>query len=209
VGDRRRHGGAQRRPLREAAEDPSRRALPRLDRLDPGAVRLEQRADVQDPFIQVTVEFAERYWYPDDGGQVWLSGYQLVDPEPGAFLARDAPLLVERGLHVAGLAGARHRAEALASDALAPGSELELRRDARNEYDANAIAVCAGGAQVGFVPRELAAELAPALDAGHAWSAVVLREQRPSPRDPRSGVTMLLAPAETIELRVRPEPRSR
>ncbi len=51
-------------------------------------------------------------------------------------------------------------------------------------------------------PRELAAELAPELDAGHPWSAVVLREQRASPRDPRSGVTMLLAPAASIELRV-------
>jgi hypothetical protein len=52
------------------------------------------------------------------------------------------------------------------------------------------------------VPRELAAELAPELDAGRTWSAVVLREQRASPRDPRSGVTMLLAPAPSIELRV-------
>jgi hypothetical protein len=29
----------------------------------------------------------------------------------------------------------------------------------------------------------------------------VLREQRPSPRDPRSGLTMLLAAAAAIELR--------
>ena len=43
------------------------------------------------------------------------------------------------------------------------------------------------------MPRELAAELAPEIDAGRAWSAVVLREQRPSPREPRTGVTMLLA----------------
>ena len=61
----------------------------------------------------------------------------------------------------------------------------------------------AGGAQAGFVPRDIAAALAPELDAGRAWSAVVLRERRPSPRDPRSGLTMLLAPAEAIELRER------
>jgi len=53
------------------------------------------------------------------------------------------------------------------------------------------------------VPRELAAELASELDAGRPWSAVVLRDQRDSPRDPRTGATMLLAPAEAIELRVR------
>jgi hypothetical protein len=58
-----------------------------------------------------------------------------------------------------------------------------------------------GGEQVGWVPREVAAELAPALDAGDPWAAVVLREQRASPRDPRSGLTMLLAPAAAIELR--------
>ena len=55
---------------------------------------------------------------------------------------------------------------------------------------------------LGWVPREVAAELAPELDAGTAWSALVLREQRPSPRDPRTGVTVLLARAPSIELRV-------
>jgi hypothetical protein len=152
--------------------------------------------------VVVDVEFAERYWYPDDGGQVWLSGYQLVDPGTGSFLARDAPQLAERGLHVSGVAGARHHAEALAAAELAPGSPLELRREPGNEHDPNAIAVHAGGAHGGFVTRELAAELAGELDAGRPWSAIVLREQRDSPRDPRTGVTMLLAP-EAIELRVR------
>ncbi len=149
----------------------------------------------------VDVEPVERYWYPDDGGQVWLEGFQLIDPATGSFVGRDAALLAERGLHVAGVAGARHREGALDSEALAPGSPLELRREPGNEHDANAIAVHAGGAQVGYVPAELAAELAGELDAGRPWSAVVLREQRPSPRDPRTGATMLLAPAEAIELR--------
>ena len=154
--------------------------------------------------IPVDVEFAERYWYPDDGGQVWLSGYQLIDPDSGAYVARDAPVLAERRLRVAGVAGAgRHHAAALASDALAPGSPLVLRRDADNPHDPNAIAVLAGGVQAGWVPRELAAELAPEIDAGRAWSAVVLREQRPSPREPRTGVTMLLAAAETVVLEAR------
>jgi hypothetical protein len=85
---------------------------------------------------------------------------------------------------------------------VAPGNRLELRRDPDNEHDPNAIAVLAGDAQVGWVPRELAAELAPELDAGAPWSALVLREQRRSPRDPRHGLTMLLAPAAEIELRV-------
>jgi hypothetical protein len=156
--------------------------------------------------VIVDVAYEERYWYPDDGGEVWLAGYQVVDPVSGSYLARDAPALIERGLRVAGVAGAaRHHGEALGSEALAPGRPLVLRRDTANPHDANAIAVhpAGGGDQAGWVPRELAGEIAPDLDAGRPWSAVVLREQRVSPRDPRSGLTMLLAPAEAIELRGR------
>ena len=156
--------------------------------------------------VTVDVEYDERYWYPDDGGEVWLAGYQLVDPASGSYLARDSGVLRERGLRVAGVAGAaRHHAAGLRSDALAPGAVLELRRDLENEHDANAIAVFppGGGEQAGWVPRELAAELAGDLDAGRPWAAIVLREQRPSPRDARTGLTMLLAPGEAIELRER------
>ena len=160
--------------------------------------------------VVVDVTFEERYWYPDDGGIVWIAGYQVVDAESGRYLARDAPELAARGLRVAGVAGAgRHHAEALTSEAVALGQPLELRRDPENPHDANAIAVHApgGGDQVGWVPREIAADLAPDLDARRPWAALVLREQRRSPRDPRSGLTMLLAPAERIELREVPRSR--
>jgi hypothetical protein len=155
--------------------------------------------------MDVAVTFEERYWYPEDGGQVWLAGYTPVDPATGDYLARDAPQLRERGLRVASVAGAgRHHPEALASAAAAPGQPLALRRDPRNEHDANAIAVeLPSGEALGFVPRELAAELAPRLDAGEPWSAIALRESRPSPRDPRTGLTMLLAAAGAIRLAVR------
>jgi hypothetical protein len=155
--------------------------------------------------MDVAVIAEERYWYPEDGGEVWLAGYTVVHPETGAYLARDAPELHALGLRVAGVAGAgRHHAGALASDAAAPGAPLVLRRDAGNPHDPNAIAVdLPGGEQLGWVPRELAAELAPALDSGAAWSALVLREQRGSPRDPRTGATMLLAAAPAIALVIR------
>ena len=54
----------------------------------------------------VDVVFEERYWYPDDGGVVWIAGYQLVDPESGRYLGRDAPELAALGLRVASVAGA-------------------------------------------------------------------------------------------------------
>jgi hypothetical protein len=155
--------------------------------------------------MEVAVVAEERYWYPEDGGVVWLAGYTPVDRASGAYLGRDAPELAALGLKIAGVAGAaRHHADALASGAAAPGRPLELRRDAGNEHDPNAIAVdTAAGEQLGWVPRELAAELAPQLDAGAPWSAVALREYRASPRDPRTGVTMLLAAAPSIELAIR------
>jgi hypothetical protein len=82
------------------------------------------------------------------------------------------------------------------------GSPLTLRRNPGNEHDPQAIAVLtAAGGQAGWVPRDVAPPVAADLDAGRPWSAVVLRERRASPHDPRSGLTMLLAPAATIELR--------
>ncbi len=151
----------------------------------------------------VDVEREERYWYPDDGGIVWLAGFQPVSPD-GRFLGRDAPELAAAGLRIAGVAGAaRHHGDALASEAAEPGRPLELRRDPANPHDPNAIAVFAGADQVGWVPRAVAEEIAPAIDAGEPYSAVVLREQRASPRDPRTGLTMLLAAAPSIELRER------
>jgi hypothetical protein len=143
--------------------------------------------------VEVQVVHEERYWYPDDGGQVWIAGYTPV-ADDGRYLGRDAPELLARGLRVVSVAGVRHRPEAPAE----PGQALELRRDPANEHDANAIEVLAGGEVVGFVPREVAVELAPELDAGREWSAALLREQRPSPRDPRSGLTMVLAPSASV-----------
>jgi hypothetical protein len=156
------------------------------------------------PSIEVQAVYEERYWYPDEGGEVWLAGYSLVDPDTGRFLARDDPSLAARGLRVSGVAGAAgHHQEAVGKEDVGPGRALELRRDPANEHDPNAIAVypAGGGEQVGWVPRELAAELAGDLDTRQPWAAVVLREQRRSPRDPRHGLTMLLAPVPAIELR--------
>jgi HIRAN domain len=142
--------------------------------------------------MDVDVAFQERYWYPDDGGEVWVAGYYPIDAT-GRFLSRDAlgPELI-----VTHVAGAVHRPQALASDDAAPGRALSLRAEPGNPHDANAIAVLlASGEPVGYVPRDVA----PRID--DTWSAVVLREFRDSPRDPRTGLTMLLARADRLALR--------
>ena len=89
-----------------------------------------------------------------------------------------------RGLHVASVAGAaRHHAAELQSDDVASGHALKLRRDPANTHDANAIAVHgAASEQIGWVPRELAAEIAPELDAGEPWSAIA-RSAKSTSRD--------------------------
>src|SRR4051812_50107907 len=80
--------------------------------------------------MEVEVSREDRYWYPDEGGAVWLAGYQLVDPESGSFLGRDAPQLAERGLRVCGVAGAgQHPAEAPQAGAAAPRQPPRLERD--------------------------------------------------------------------------------
>jgi hypothetical protein len=143
--------------------------------------------------VILDAESHERYWYPDDGGQVWVAGYQLVDAD-GRFIGRDA---LPAGLLVTSVAGAVHRPDALASSLAAPGSALTLRPEPANEHDPRAVAVdLADGTPLGYVPRELA----PLVDA--SWSALVLRERRRSPRDPRDGLTMLLSTS-PVELRVR------
>jgi len=127
---------------------------------------------------------------------MWVAGYQLVDAS-GRFLGRDAPELAASGLVVASVAGAVHRPEALASDLAAPGQNLRLRPEPSNPHDPAAVAVLlSDGTPLGYVPREFA----PAVADG--WHALVLRERRDSPRDPRTGVTMLLS-REPVELRVR------
>ena len=153
----------------------------------------------------VGVSYEERYWYPDDGGIVWIAGFSLLDEDSSRILARDAPQLAARGLLVAGVAGAaRFHDDVLQSPQVAPGAVLTLRRDAANRHDPNAVAVHApDGGQLGWVPRELAPDVARGLDGGRPWSAVVLRERRASPRDPRTGLTMLLAQADAIALRER------
>ena len=75
---------------------------------------------------------------------------------------------------------------------------MTLRPEPDNPHDPHAVAVLlASGEPVGYVPRDVA----PRID--DTWSALVLREFRESPRDPRTGLTMLLAPAAGIDLRVR------
>jgi HIRAN domain len=142
--------------------------------------------------VVVAVESQERYWYPDDGGEVWVAGCYPVDAA-GRFMSREA--LEHEGLLVSHVAGATHRPEAVASDEAAPGRPLTLRAEPDNPHDPHAVAVLtAAGESVGYVPCDLNTRV------DETWRGVVLRERRDSPRDPRNGLWMLLG-REPLELR--------
>ena len=64
------------------------------------------------------------------------------------------------------------RRQAIASG-LNPGDALDLIRDPANEFDPNAIEIRFGNLQVGFIRREIAKYVAPNIDAGDRYSAVV------------------------------------
>lgn len=54
---------------------------------------------------------------------------------------------------------------------LRPGASLELQRRPDNAFDSNAIEVRYGALQIGFLRREIAAHVAPAMDAGATYRA--------------------------------------
>lgn len=74
---------------------------------------------------------------------------------------------------------------------------IDLVRESTNAYDRNAIAVVVDGAQMGHVPRLIAAVLAPEMDSGTKWRAhiesIAISPENPS----QPGVKMLLWKVDT------------
>jgi len=73
------------------------------------------------------------------------------------------------------LAGFRYYAAAQVWQKLKVGDPLELRREADNPHDANAVAVAWRGRKLGYVPRRANAALARALDRGAPLQARISR----------------------------------
>jgi hypothetical protein len=85
--------------------------------------------------------------------------------EPGArLLVQSAPL-----------AGFRYYAAGEVWAKLKVGDPLELRREADNPHDANAVAVAWRGRKLGYVPRSANAALAWGLDRGAPLRARISR----------------------------------
>ena len=63
--------------------------------------------------------------------------------------------------------------EVLRSLAELDSPQLDVVRDADNQYDANAVGLYYEGSHLGFVAKETAAELAPLMDDGVEFTATI------------------------------------
>lgn len=56
---------------------------------------------------------------------------------------------------------------------LQEGMKLKLKRDYKNQYDKNAIAVYLQSNLVGWIPKYISEKLAPEMDFGIEWEAII------------------------------------
>ena len=70
---------------------------------------------------------------------------------------------------------------------LQPGQQLRVEREPNNPYDANAISLHIFNQKLGHLPRGLAAEVAPLMDAGVTVNVTKSRD----PRFEASGVVVV------------------
>jgi hypothetical protein len=106
------------------------------------------------------------------------SGYRLRDAATGEPVRWEDPRI-----RVVAVAGVSYRAEALPDASFDPGRRLALVPEPENEHDPNAVAIWNEGRtlQVGYVPRDAAAELTGNEQALSLWRV-------------ESGLRVLIAP---------------
>jgi hypothetical protein len=120
----------------------------------------------------------------EDRVRLWLergeSGYWLRDAA-----TEEAVRWSDDRVRVVKVAGASYRADALQDEGFAPGSPLALVPEPDNEHDPNAVGIWneERTVQLGYVPREVAAELAGDEQAVSLWRV-------------EAGLRVLIAPAD-------------
>jgi HIRAN domain len=94
------------------------------------------------------------------------SGYRLRDAASGESVRWEDPRIL-----VVPVAGVSYRAEALPDPSFDPGRRLALVPEPDNEHDPNAVAIWneERTLQLGYVPREIAAELGGDEQAVSLW----------------------------------------
>jgi hypothetical protein len=111
--------------------------------------------------------------------RIWLErgeleggrGFWLRDAATGDPLGWDDPRLGAGGARVVPVAGASYRIDDLQDEVFAPGRPLVIVPEPENEFDPNALAIwdAERRLQAGYVPAEVAPELALPLQAVSLW----------------------------------------
>lgn len=128
-------------------------------------------------------------------GDSYSKGYALHGPAGGLYghLSEIMPPRWERaGVKIVYVAGVTKRPDALRSPLFSAGREVALVREPNNRHDRNAVSVwdTRRTVQLGFVPRETAAEIAATAD---EYRGFVIRESFSKQTHQRVGVKLLLA----------------
>jgi HIRAN domain len=155
----------------------------------------------RDPVPQTvsTIKVAkDDYSFVDEDGQtVHGAGYQPVDDDGDPIFGfRDQDFGgAAHGARACKVAGVMYRPHEVQSDEFAPGRRLRLVPNPANAYDHNAIEVRTsdGRLMAGFIPRAIAAEIAPCFGRDGPWEAMSLWEWRAVSRG-RIGIRVLMAP---------------
>lgn len=101
-----------------------------------------------------------------------------------------------KGIYRCALSGLSHSSYALYAKQIEAGDELELRRDAHNQYDQFAIKVCFDGEQIGWIPKGQNEILARLLDHGLDVRAKVISHDTGAALDKRLYILVCLAVVE-------------
>jgi hypothetical protein len=138
----------------------------------------------------------DTYSFEAGGETIHGRGYRLVggDGDPIHSLREEDFAFGTTGAHVCKVAGISQHQQEIQSDEFAPGRRLQLVPDPKNPYDPNAIEIrtASGIVMAGFVPREIAAQVAPHFRVDGPWQAMCLWEWRTDTRG-RIGLQVLMA----------------
>ena len=144
-----------------------------------------------------------------DGSKLWGSGYTpIIDDHDGGyhFATVEDHVTSNAGVLYSRVAGVTYHPEALRDRRFAPGSAVVLRPEPDNPHgDGHAVGVwdATGSIQLGYIPRDLSAEVASRIRAGEQLAGFVLREFRQSSKSgPRKAIHILVIPAGELRLEI-------
>ena len=138
----------------------------------------------------------------DDETRIFGRGYELCrgpDPDDERILYND-PDLHDAGVRIFHVAGVTFRGGDPWTSAFDPGQPVVLQREPDNRYDPHAVRVLDRTRRLwaGYVPKDVAPDVASALDAGFDRSGLVLAEFIKDGR--RCGLTVMCGPGLQVSI---------